>query len=203
MGGSLALNGEIVESLTVFDEMILYYPNDVDGLSKRAEVLSMLNRQKEALQIYKKLFELGSDSVILRIHAGSIYFIEKEFQAALNEFELALKIIQSDNDIKYSKNNKKGNDNENRDKNDQNDNNIHQKNDNLLLNNEDKKDKVLMNYEDKVTYILILHRIGKCYKESSDPRSLEYLNRALDLDPESKEILMDIAAVLMELGKEN
>ena len=48
---------------------------------------------------------------------------------------------------------------------------------------------------------MILSRIGKAYKELGEPlKSAKILRDALDSGPRSKEILMDLAAVLMEYG---
>ena len=193
LGGSLALAGDLPASLAVYNEMLLYYPRDYDAISKKAEVLSMLDRPKEALQEYQHLLDIGEESPLIRIRTGGIFFMERSFISALAEFEIALETLQFSN----RKNNKIGD-------NDKGTKGVTTKNRKKKKDrSEDRsEDSKYMSAEDKATYILIIHRIGKCYKEFGDPKSLVYFNRALDMDPGSKEILMDIAAVLMEQGRE-
>ena len=71
----------------------------------------------------------------------------------------------------------------------------------LYYKNEKNKntDKHIPEGENSKT--MILSRIGKAYKELGEPlKSVKVLRDALELGARSKEILMDLAAVLMEYG---
>ena len=153
----------------------------------------MLERPREALQTYQHLLDIGEESPLIRIRTGGIFFMERSFLSALAEFEIALETLQ------YSNKKNSNNLNNNKGAKGVTNKNSKKKKDRHEDRTEDSK---YMSTEDKATYVLIIHRIGKCYKEFGDPKSLLYLNRALDMDPGSKEILMDIAAVLMEQGRE-
>ena len=184
--------------MKVFNELLLWLPDHTDGMTKKAEVLSALSQRDEALVMYKKIISLQGETVSIRLGMGSIYYQQRMFREALVEFDRAFELFSSISTIKNKKDMKIDKKKDKKVKKDKND----QKGKKETVKNYDIEALLPRDKETKDTYSLILHRIGKCFKEFGEQdEALAVLSRALEVTPGSKEIMMDIAAVMMERGE--
>ena len=157
LGSCLALTGRLEESLVVLDQLRSYRPRDVDGLSRRADVLKAMSRKEDAREMHEEILSYGHDTVLLRTHLGDYAFEDKSYTTAFKEYSIALNMSK-------------------------------------LIK--------MKNPDDFSHYVTVMHRIGKCYKEFGESlKSVKYLEKALLMSPSGKEIMMDLAAVLMERGR--
>jgi tetratricopeptide (TPR) repeat protein len=156
-GSAKALKGEQQAALEIFEELISWQKDNIDGITKHAEVASSMGNTQKSLLSYERVIQLGEDSVSVRIGMASLYFNAGNHRKALQNFQIAWEIMTSDTG---------------------------------------RKDDAEYNEE------YLLHRLGKCHKEMSESeKAKDSLLQALKFNPTSKEILMDLAAVLMAHGK--
>ena len=77
LGSCLDLTGRLEESLEVLDQLRSYRPRDVDGLSRRADVLKAMSRKEDAREMHEEIISYGHDTVLLRTHLGDYAFEDK------------------------------------------------------------------------------------------------------------------------------
>ena len=165
-GSALALSGRLPEALEVFEDMLLWQPQHIEGLIKKAEVQNAVEDYAGAVETYTEVFDMGRDTVGLRFARGGSYFKLRKYFLAMNDFEIAQKL-----------NNRKG------------------------------QWGVDLGKSKEEVDGMILHRMGKCYKEFGEAnKSIEVLTKVLNrpqyiAEGYEKDMLMDIAAVLMEVGR--
>ena len=165
-GSALALSGRLSEALEVFEDMLLWQPQHIEGLIKKAEVQNAVEDYAGAVETYTEVFDMGRDTVSLRFARGGSYFKMRKFFLAMEDFEMAQKL-----------NNRKGN---------------------WGVDLGKSKEEVEG---------MIWHRMGKCYKEFGEAnKSIEILTKVLKRPQHiaegfEKDMLMDVAAVLMEVGR--
>jgi tetratricopeptide (TPR) repeat protein len=155
-GSAKALKGEHQVALEVFEELIAWQNDNIDGITKHAEVASSMGNIQKSLLSYERVIQLGEDSVAVRIGIASLHYNDGNYRKALQNFQIAWEIMASDTN---------------------------------------RKDDAEFSEE------YLLHRLGKCHKEMSESeKAKESLLQALKINPTSKEIMMDLAAVLMAHG---
>ena len=165
-GSALALSGRWPEALEAFEDMLLWQPQHVEGLIKKAEVQNAVEEYAGAIETYTEVFDMGRDTVSLRFARGGSYFKIRKYFLAMDDFEMARKL-----------NNRKG------------------------------QWGVDLGKSKEEVEGMILHRMGKCYKEFGEAnKSIEVLTKVLSQPQHiaegfQKDMLMDIAAVLMEVGR--
>ena len=85
-GSCLAMSRNLEESLRVFNEMLGWQPDNIEGLMKAGEVLGAAGHFKIAHKTLQKVVNLGAETYAIRISMGSFLFKEKLFESALHEF---------------------------------------------------------------------------------------------------------------------
>lgn len=80
------MSRNLEESLRVFNEMLGWQPDNIEGLMKAGEVLGAAGHFKIAHKTLQKVVNLGSETYAIRISMGSFLFKEKLFESALQEF---------------------------------------------------------------------------------------------------------------------
>ena len=65
------------ESLQVFNEMLGWQPDNIEGLMKAGEVLGAAGHFNIAHKTLQKVVNLGSETYTIRISMGSFLFKEK------------------------------------------------------------------------------------------------------------------------------
>ena len=144
-------------ALETFEEMMLWQKDNIDGITKHAEVASSMGNIQKSLFSYERVIQLGEDSVNIRIGLGSLFYNDGNHRKALHHFQIAWEIYMSAKGTKD---------------------------------------------DGEYNESYILHRLGRCHKEMSETdKAKDSLEQALKLNPASKEIMMDLAAVLMANGK--
>ena len=88
LGSCLALTGRLEESLEVLDQLRSYRPRDVDGLSRRADVLKAMSRKEDAREMHEEIISYGHDTVLLRTHLGDYAFEDKSYTTAFKEYSI-------------------------------------------------------------------------------------------------------------------
>ena len=167
LGSCLAINRELEESLRVFNEMLGWQPDNIEGLMKAGEVLGAAGHYKVAHKTFLKIINLGGETYTIRMSMGSFLFKEKLFASALEEFIRSKEVYLKEKSIK-----------------------------NIGSSSVDT-----VNTMDD-TEGLIINRIGKCYKDMGESLlAVKAFRQCLEVDPKSKEYLMDLASVLMERGE--
>lgn len=80
------MSRNLEESLRVFNEMLGWQPDNIEGLMKAGEVLGAAGHYKIAHKTLQKVVNLGAETYAIRISMGSFLFKEKLFESALHEF---------------------------------------------------------------------------------------------------------------------
>ena len=94
------MSRDLEESLRVFNEMLGWQPDNVEGLMKAGEVLGAAGHYKVAHKTFLRVVSLGAETYTIRISMGSFLFKEKLFESALQEFMRARDIYLKDKSIK-------------------------------------------------------------------------------------------------------
>ena len=89
MATAMALSGQLLHALAVMDRMLTMVPDDFDGLTRRAEVLTALSQTAKAKLDLDDAIVLAPSAEMKRellVNRGMLLFRQQEFRAAYRDF---------------------------------------------------------------------------------------------------------------------
>ena len=93
MATAMALSGQLHHALSIMDRLLRLVPNDFDGLTRRAEVLTALGQAARARIDLDKAIAVAPSAEMQRellVSRGMVLFRGQEFRAAYKDFQRAI-----------------------------------------------------------------------------------------------------------------
>lgn len=104
LGLAIALfhQGKLEEALFELDQYLKFNEKNSDAQKIRGDLLSLLGRKDDARAVYKTAMELAPDNVEAYLALGNMYYREKEYPAAVEEFRKGAKLKSANSSIFYA-----------------------------------------------------------------------------------------------------